>query len=444
MTTSFNLFQPYDVTVINDVKQRKPANRECRVYLVFSLGRGKQKRFKTDFRVNAQRWDFDRQRIKSQAPNSVRLNKRLDELKSSFADAYNKLMDNDPKPTFSELVKQLEQVVITGTLPAPEPEQTKCIFDVIDEYIAINSARLNEDTIAKFPTLKRRLRQFEEKTGEKVTFEKIDLLWYDRFVSFLHSIKNIRTGTPGLAGDTQAKYIETLKQLMRWSYRRNFHTNNVFNDKEFSSSRQQKVEIIVLSETEVQTLIDLDLSNNERLEKVKDLFVFMIHTGQRWSDYEDFNPAHVENDEWLLQHDDKTGKPHVIPLYEYGEPAMDILKKYNGDIPRMSNQEFNRVLKEVCALAGFDYVVEKQRKYSQKKTIIKNPKYAEISAHTARRTCITRLLEGGMPPTTVMLLTGHSDIRTMWKYVGRNMDTLRTAYRRWSEGKKEKQSKMAV
>jgi integrase len=56
------------------------------------------------------------------------------------------------------------------------------------------------------------------------------------------------------------------------------------------------------------------------------------------------------------------------------------------------------------------------KRYSGNKELIKSgPKYEFMSSHIARRTCITWLLEKNVPPTTIMKLTGHKDIKTLMR-----------------------------
>jgi site-specific recombinase XerD len=59
--------------------------------------------------------------------------------------------------------------------------------------------------------------------------------------------------------------------------------------------------------------------------------------------------------------------------------------------------------------------------------VIKKPKYAFMSSHMARRTCVTILLEKGVPPTTVKRLTGHKDLKTLMKYENTGKDALAEA-----------------
>ena len=50
-----------------------------------------------------------------------------------------------------------------------------------------------------------------------------------------------------------------------------------------------------------------------------------------------------------------------------------------------------------------------------------------LSSHTARLSCITILLQKGVPVTTIMKLTGHTDVKTLMKYENTGDDALEDA-----------------
>ena len=47
-----------------------------------------------------------------------------------------------------------------------------------------------------------------------------------------------------------------------------------------------------------------------------------------------------------------------------------------------------------------------------------------MTSHMGRRTFVTMLLQKGFPPTIVMKLTGHKDIKTLMKYENTSQDAL--------------------
>ena len=128
----------------------------------------------------------------------------------------------------------------------------------------------------------------------------------------------------------------------------------------------------------------------ESLERVKDLFVFQTYTCLRYSDLAKFNPDNITtiNDTKVYKFTQKkTRKPATIPLLQ---PALDILHKYRGSLPVISNVKYNAYLKVVAQAAGLSY---------------------SLSTHWARHTGATILLNEGVDMKIVSKICGHSSTR---------------------------------
>ncbi len=128
----------------------------------------------------------------------------------------------------------------------------------------------------------------------------------------------------------------------------------------------------------------------ESLEKVKDLFVFQTYTCLRYSDLAKFNPNNiiiVNGTEVYKCTQKKTKKPATIPLLH---PALEILHKYRGSLPVISNVKYNAYLKVVAQAAGLTY---------------------KLSSHWARHTGSTILLNEGVDMKIVTKICGHSSTR---------------------------------
>lgn len=82
---------------------------------------------------------------------------------------------------------------------------------------------------------------------------------------------------------------------------------------------------------------------------------------------------------------------------------------------------------EVGAKAKLTRQVRIKRFSGSQKIIIEKVLYDFMSSHMARRTCVTHLLEDGVPPTTVMKLTDHQDLKTILKYENTSLKALKSA-----------------
>ncbi len=337
----------------------------------------------------------------------------LNRYENTLASSYEYLKMQEEEVSFEKLKELLDSKF--KKQKAPKPDQNG-FYAVFDEFMETQSQIYSVLTIKKYKTLKKKLLQFEKGKRYKITFESIDLIFYDKFKKFMLSEKNARTSeVEGLLNDTISKYISALKTFMQWSLDRGYHTNTAFQHRQFSAKKRVKNEIVTLSEEELMRLYHLDLSHIPRLERVRDLFCFATFTGQRWSDIELFKKEDVKEDVWRFV-SYKTKKMMMVPFKGFLQPAKDILLKYDYELPRISQQQFNKYIKEVGKLAGIVEPTVIQRFSGDKRIEIRKPKYAFMSSHMARRTCVTILLQKGVPPTTIMKLTGHTSLKTLMKY----------------------------
>ena len=126
------------------------------------------------------------------------------------------------------------------------------------------------------------------------------------------------------------------------------------------------------------------------LERIRDLFVFQTYTCLRYSDLATFDARRVQEINGMpvyLGDSIKTSKRFVIPILT---PANEILHKYNGKLPIISNVKYNLYLKNVAQAAGID---------------------KKISSHWARHTGATMLLNEGTEMKIVSKVCGHSSTR---------------------------------
>jgi site-specific recombinase XerD len=144
----------------------------------------------------------------------------------------------------------------------------------------------------------------------------------------------------------------------------------------------------------------------ERLQYVKDLFVFSCYTGLAYTDAMKLSPANlirgIDGDHWLTTQRQKTGTPVKIPLLP---KANDIIEKYKNNpkslndgtlFPNISNQRLNGYLKEMADICKID----------------KN-----LTFHLARHTFATTItLSNGVPIESVSKMLGHTKITTTQVY----------------------------
>ena len=356
-------------------------------------------------------------------------------------DQYDKLRKQYPDATFQELSGLLKQWFKEKDLPK---FSDRSFFEYLEEYITTMEGTLTTRTIAKFKTLKAVLIEFVAGTRKynPLTFSMIDHAFYDAFV------KHLREREPrgrqkrrpeglqtGLLNDTIGKYIENLKNFCKWAEERGYNHFQTYTKFKTTSTgnRKRKAErrdIVTLTLPELSQFYQHDFSKRPALDRVRDLFCFAAFTGQRWSDIERFNKEDLKGDVWSFIAF-KTKKRQEVDLTGFAAPAQDILKKYVYSLPIISLQKFNDMLKDAGKEAGITAPVKLRRYSGVKEIITEEPKHYFMSSHMARRTCVSILLNVfGIPPSLVMEITAHTDLKTLQKYINTDREARKAAMSR--------------
>lgn len=112
--------------------------------------------------------------------------------------------------------------------------------------------------------------------------------------------------------------------------------------------RKEEVNIETIDFKEYDRIRDLDLGWCERLEKVRDLFVFSCNTGLSYCDTQGLQPSDFKTNEngriYIQKGRNKTGVLYTVVVLP---DALEIAKKYGYRLPSISNQKLNTYLKEL-------------------------------------------------------------------------------------------------
>ncbi|WP_231717843.1 site-specific integrase [Nonlabens sp. YIK11] len=160
-----------------------------------------------------------------------------------------------------------------------------------------------------------------------------------------------------------------------------------------------------LSELELQGIIEKQFGM-ERLNLVKDLFIFACYTGLSYIDLIQLKMDNIslgiDGNYWIVTNRQKTNNRVKIPLLDIPQQLIDKYRDHPKSVshgtlfPKMSNQKLNSYLKEIADLCG----------------ITKN-----LTFHIARHTFATTVtLSNGVPIETVSKLLGHTKLSTTQIY----------------------------
>lgn len=229
---------------------------------------------------------------------------------------------------------------------------------------------------------------------------------YDRFLRFLKDYGKIKT----FYDLTESKVMELdrylkkndMKAKSRWNNYHRFLNSFILDAQKEGLLQLNPYDRVKIEKGSDYDGLDKCLSPEEflqvrtatmpdnRLERVRDLFIFHTYTCLSYHDLRAFNVKkiqEVDGRKVYIGHRGKTKIEYTVPILS---PALEILDKYKGKLPMLSNVKYNAYLKEVVAAADID---------------------KPVTTHWARHTGATLLLNAGVPIEIVSKVCGHSTIK---------------------------------
>ena len=391
------------------------------LYLFFSPDKSCRIKYRTNYKILTKSWDFEKERLKPSASGALEFNVELNNLANCCTrEAMRK------KETNQFLSKEDYKQIVQDCIDRDNAVNSEIsISHLKTQFLSYKSNFVKEGTLKEYRTVFKGLEDFEKHKGTKLILREMDGKFLDQFEVFLSRKKNTNDGDKeGLLNDTIHKYISTLKVFLKWCNDNDYLVHpDVFKTQKTNFKKKAYNEIIALSESEIQKLMNHDLSDRPSLERVRDLFCLLCYTGQRFEDLINFDPKDIKNNAWDFI-SVKVKKRVIVPFEGYIAPAKDILERIGYSVPKISNQKFNEYIKTVGKLAGMDEIIKITRYSGKQKLVIEKRKYDFLSSHVGRRSMVTNLLSRNVPITLVQKLTAHSDIRTLMKYESANTDSL--------------------
>lgn len=374
--------------------------------------------FTTGYRIDAAKWDADKQRVKNGCSN--KLKQSASEINASLLEYYTEIQSifkrfevEDVMPTpeqIKEAFNALRKPV--SEEPKPKKEALPCdFFQVFDDFVEDCGRQNNwtDSTFEKFAAVKNHLTNFRE----RLTFEFFDERGLNDYVGYLRDVKEMRNTTIG-------KQLSFLKWFLRWAFKKGVHQNNAYDSYKPKLKSTQK-KIIFLTWDELNRLREFKIPfNKQALERVRDVFLFQCFTGLRYSDVFNLRRSDIKDDHIEVT-TVKTSDSLIIELNNHSKAILDKYKDvaFEDDkvLPVITNQKMNDYLKELAEMAGIDEPIRQTYYKGNERIDEVTPKYALLGTHAGRRTFICNALALGIPPQVVMKWTGHSDYKAMKPYI---------------------------
>lgn len=397
-----------------NLKELDDSNKDTLIHLIFRY-KGKRFKYSTGQKIKPKFWNSTKQRAKStrQYPQCSELNALLDKLENITLTAYRQCINDGILPNSEDLKNALDVATFREALKEKSKLPTFLEFFAILIEEREKSPKYTKSTLKVYRTTYNHVLDYRRRKFKNLDFDTIDLNFFQTYTTYLFNHKKFSTNYVN-------KLFTTIKTVLNEATERGINKNMAYKSKKFRVPKEE-AKNIYLTLDELKELNQLDLSNNSRLERVRDLFLVGCFTGLRFSDFTNIRPEHIQDVDGVKVIDiitQKTQHPVTIPIHPIVEA---IFKKYDDGkviLPRtLSNQKMNQYLKELGALAEFKEEVIDSKSIGGKRIEEKKLKYEMISTHTARRSFATNAYKSGIPSTSIMKITGHTTETSFMKYI---------------------------
>lgn len=369
---------------------------------------GNRMEFSTKKFIDSAKWSPEMSKMKGNTENARSLNEYLDLMKSKIFDIQMELIHRNEPLTIEVFKNRLlgiherERMLI----PIFEEHNRK-----VEELIGLEYA---PGTLERYKTSLKHTKEFLQWKYRisDIVINKIDHSFVTEYEFYLRSVRKC-------ANNTAVKYIKNFKKIIKICISNGWLDKDPFAN---YKSKIREVERDYLTQEEVQDIYS-KVFVTERLNLVKDIFVFSCFTGLAYIDVKNLTVSNIsmgiDGGKWIFTHRQKTETASRIPLLPIPE---ELILKYvnhpqciNEDklLPILSNQKMNSYLKEIADVCGIK---------------------KDLTFHIARHTFATTVtLTNGVPIESVSKMLGHKSLRTTQHYakildkkVSEDMDLLKS------------------
>jgi integrase len=281
--------------------------------------------------------------------------------------------------------------------PAKKIAETNEVVGWIEEQLPLLGLR--EGTLKHYRPLLIRLTEWDTiRSWSDVTVENIY-----KFDAWLHSLTAKQTeaqkkmGEPGrlLSDAAVYNYHKCLKAMLARAYKLGVIDENPYDRMKGELKRGDRETMDYLTDEEMEAFESIRPLRGSVMDVAHDLFVFQMYTGLSYGDMQafDIKDYRLVDGGWRnVGERIKTGVPFVSQLLP---PAVAVLEKYQYQLPRIGNADYNHALKALGMACG-----------------INRP----LHSHMARHTFATFALRQGVKIENLARMLGHTNITQTQRY----------------------------
>lgn len=352
------------------------------------------------------RWDQRTERAVGTKEDAKSLNFFLDSLTLKINEIKTEMMYSGKSISAEKIMDQ-----ILGRT-APKIKVLEEFQKHNDEMQALLGKGYAKGTLDRFTITKNHLTAFI-----KFKFKKEDVEFADLNLEFVKDFEFYLRTVRDCSNNTTLKYIANFKKIVIGAI-----DKEIINKDPFKNFKGRKTKLVKKPLT-TQELYELERHyfTTDRLNVVRDVFVFQCYTGLAYIDAYQLKKTDIkegiDGNLWIMSERQKTNSTTNVPLLPQ---ALKIIEKYKEHklciqrgtvLPVSSNQKMNEYLKEIAILCGFPFT---------------------LNTHIARRTFgSTVTLNNNVPINVVKELLGHASVKQTEAYaiteqatIGREMSIL--------------------
>lgn len=352
---------------------------------------GERIEFSTKRFTPSDKWSAEGNRIKGTSAEARATNSYLDTLKSKVYDYQQQLLREDEEVNAENMRNKILGVEKRSHMLVGIFQQHN------DEIKALIGKEYAAATLIRYETSLKHTVDFMKwkyKVSD-IDIRKINHEFITSYEFYLKSVCNC-------CQNTTSKYIKNFGKIIRICLANGWIQKNPFIN---YKSKTVEVERAFLSQEEIETMFN-KVFVTDRLNQVKDIFLFSCFTGLAYSDVKKLSRKNigigVDGERWIFINRTKTDTRSNIPLLPI---ASAILGKYEDHpqvvnqeklLPLLSNQKMNSYLKEIADVCEIN---------------------KELTFHIARHTFATTVtLSNGVPIESVSKMLGHKNLKTTQHY----------------------------
>lgn len=370
-------------------------NGESPIFAKITLG-NQRTTMSTGKAISAERWNAT-QRLRAilKLEKEKVLKKSLELFQLNIEKKYNCLINVTDDVTIGMLKDEVSKV--------PKNQKKVQLLDIFEKHNAefvkrVNSGERSAASLQKYRRSAELLKNFIRKTYgvSNIDIDKINSAFIYNLETYLKFESEFK-GVVGIKNNSVVKYFKNFKTICNYGIKMELIDKNPFN----VYNGKLKVKDATFLSTEELNLIESKTFPVDRLEKVKNMFLFSCYTGYAPIDACNLTSSNLIQDSsdqyWIKTDRAKTGIRANVPVLP---PTQKIIDKYKdseaGLIPKLSNQKMNAYLKEIADLCG----IEKK-----------------LTWYVARHTFATTVTLGnGIKIENVSSMMGHTNIKQTQHY----------------------------